>query len=145
MIFAIPRSSFFKKIRRAWKLRLIFYFAILISFSFQWHFSLNYHHFSYPRDFSTRPWTDDPWTETLIVASQDLDASDKYFQSLPHWMQAYFQWHSQQISRFDDIDWHHHRVLIVRCIDNDRCGGTSDRLKSVPLFLVLAAKSKRVS
>lgn len=29
-------------------------------------------------------------------------------------------------------------------MDDDRCGGTSDRLKSLPLFLTLAAQTKRL-
>eukprot|EP00980_Cylindrotheca_fusiformis_P022725 scaffold9646_cov133-Cylindrotheca_fusiformis.AAC.8 len=73
------------------------------------------------------------------------------YESLPNWMKEYFLWHSQQLSLIhhsetttDPKNWQQHRLLIVRCMDDDRCGGTSDRLKSVPLFLALAARSKRI-
>jgi hypothetical protein len=36
------------------------------------------------------------------------------------------------------------RFLIMRCIDGDRCGGTSDRLKAFPLFILLAQESDRI-
>jgi hypothetical protein len=36
------------------------------------------------------------------------------------------------------------RFLIMRCIHGDRCGGTSDRLKAFPLFILLAKESDRI-
>jgi hypothetical protein len=74
------------------------------------------------------------------------ESATQQYQSLPKWMKDYFQWHSRQLSSIHEHEWkwQHHRLLIVRCMDDDRCGGTSDRLKSVPLFLVLAAKSRRL-
>ncbi|CAJ1888196.1 unnamed protein product [Cylindrotheca closterium] len=74
------------------------------------------------------------------------------YDSIPKWMTSYFQWHSQQLELIHDQNqddgmnnqWRHHKVLLVRCMDDDRCGGTSDRLKSIPLFLILAAKTNRL-
>lgn len=71
----------------------------------------------------------------------------EYYLSLPKWMTDYFQWHTDQLNSLksdEKSSWIQHRLLILRCMDDDRCGGTSDRIKSLPVFLALAAKSKRL-
>jgi hypothetical protein len=55
--------------------------------------------------------------------------------------------HRQQQQRKQQQDRRNHhqpRFLIMRCIRGDRCGGTSDRLKAFPLFVLLAHLSKRI-
>jgi len=66
--------------------------------------------------------------------------------TLPAWMTAYFQWQMERMNeiRSANLPWTDQKLLILRCISEDRCGGTSDRLKSIPLFLALAAQSKRL-
>jgi len=66
--------------------------------------------------------------------------------TIPTWMSDYFQWHAQQLNELNDphVDWDAHRFLIMRCATQDRCGGTSDRLKSLPLFLLMGAISNRI-
>ena len=67
---------------------------------------------------------------------------------IPQWMKDYFEFHSRKLDDIKrskhNIHWTKQRLLIIRCISEDRCGGTSDRLKSIPLFLAIAAKTKRL-
>jgi hypothetical protein len=72
--------------------------------------------------------------------------------SLPQWMKEYFEWHAKRLDEIQKhakegesaFNWNEQRLLILRCVSEDRCGGTSDRLKSIPLFLALAAKTHRL-
>ena len=41
-------------------------------------------------------------------------------------------------------DWMSARLLVVRCLSEDRCGGTADRLKGLPIYLAIAAQTKRL-
>ena len=65
--------------------------------------------------------------------------------SLPTWMTDYFSWHREQLLTLTDENWRSHKFLVSRCLDMDRaCGGASDRLKSLPTLLLLAAESRRL-
>jgi hypothetical protein len=94
--------------------------------------------------------------------------------NIPKFMMDYFEWHGQQLKKLHsgEISWTPHivnkgdvtngsrnktyhthksnqteifpRFLIMRCIQGDRCGGTSDRLKAFPLFIWLAQVSDRI-
>jgi hypothetical protein len=44
----------------------------------------------------------------------------------------------------EEKSWDNWNFLILRCTTQDRCGGLSDRLTSIPLFLFLAASTNRV-
>jgi len=111
---------------------------------------------------------------TLVCTSDDDSSSCENMRLLPHWMQDYFQWHHNQLYHHhhhhqnddyrdkknvgndnnnnnnddDDISlllfWKTKPLLIVRCLDEDRCGGTADRLKGLPLYLAVAAQTKRL-
>lgn len=63
--------------------------------------------------------------------------------SLPQWAQTYFAWHAAQRPVLSPIS--NHRYLIYTCLQTDAsCGGLSDRIKSLPYFLLMAAKTQRV-
>ena len=64
--------------------------------------------------------------------------------NLPMWLNAYIEFHRQSLKDLNETNWESKRFLIIRCIQRDHCGGTSDRLKPIPLFLLLAAKSRRL-
>lgn len=84
--------------------------------------------------------------------------------NIPKFMMEYFEWHTDQLYQLQkgELSWTPSesssssnasstadisttpRFLILRCIDGDRCGGTSDRLKAFPLFLLLAKQSNRI-
>lgn len=136
-----------------WKqrLRLGLYLGLLVYWTVQWSNAVSLYS---PYDDSSLTAIIDPpqqsidgagSTSTILLQEEQLN---QHLQSLPQWMNEYFQWHSQQLPTIlqhqQNSTWQNHRLLIVRCMDNDRCGGTSDRLKSVPLFLALAYKSKRL-
>lgn len=61
-------------------------------------------------------------------------------ESLPKWLQDYFAWHRDQTSKHS-VDT---KYLVVSCIGADKCGGFSDRLRSLPFFLFVASRVNRV-
>jgi hypothetical protein len=64
---------------------------------------------------------------------------------LPTWMKDYMSWHKEQRSLITPDNWRQFNFLIMRCLEKDKiCGGTSDRIASVPLFLRLAHENKRI-
>jgi hypothetical protein len=76
--------------------------------------------------------------------------------NIPKFMLEYFEWHGRQLQKLQSgaLSWtpssdkeiapNSPIFMIMRCIDGDRCGGTSDRLKAFPLFILLAKQSNRV-
>ena len=66
--------------------------------------------------------------------------------TLPQWMKDYFDWHRNQTSTLNETNWFlpdRPKYLLLRCSkSSSRCGGLSDRLKPLPLFVVAAALSK---
>jgi len=65
--------------------------------------------------------------------------------NLPRWMKDYFLWHREQLKSIrQPTDWLQQRIFVLRCMDDDICGGTADRLRPLPFFLAMAARSKRL-
>ena len=65
--------------------------------------------------------------------------------TLPEWMKTYFDWHSQTRPLIDENNWKSHRFIVMKCHrDDTRCGGTSDRIKPIPLILWYAYVHKRI-
>ena len=78
--------------------------------------------------------------------------------SFPKWMKDYFVWHNQTLQAL--VKSHEQnqkqtqtppkqpqpqpRLLIARCLQKDQCGGLADRLRMLPYYLALAAKTKRL-
>jgi hypothetical protein len=64
---------------------------------------------------------------------------------LPSWIKEYFAWHKQQRPKITPENWKDFRYCVMRCLDTDsRCGGTADRIKTVPLVIYWAARTKRI-
>lgn len=66
---------------------------------------------------------------------------------LPSWMTDYLTWHTEQRTQLTPDNWNTttFRFLILRCLHKDnRCGGSSDRLKSIPFFIRLAHQYQRI-
>ena len=64
---------------------------------------------------------------------------------LPQWMKDYFAWHRYQRSQITPENWQQYRYSIMRCYEKDsKCGGTADRLKTVPFNIYWAARTKRI-
>lgn len=65
--------------------------------------------------------------------------------SLPPWIQQYLDWASEQQQSLSTENWKSQRYIIMQCLTTDaHCGGTSDRLKPIPLVILLAMRSKRI-
>lgn len=66
-------------------------------------------------------------------------------QDLPNWLTEYISWHHEQRKLLNESNWQEQKYFIQRClaIDN-QCGGTSDRLRSMPMKLRLAAQMNRI-
>jgi hypothetical protein len=89
-----------------------------------------------------------------IMISRDIKCAN--ITVLPHWLRDYFQWHQDQRQLLTEHNWNdsdsdnqtHFKFLIYRCLHSDRrggiCGGTSDRLQSLPAKIRLAAKWNRI-
>jgi hypothetical protein len=66
-------------------------------------------------------------------------------QKIPQWMKNYFEWHIEQRKRLTPEEFKSVHVLVMSCLKtDDKCGGTSDRLKSLPTILRIAAATKRL-
>ena len=79
---------------------------------------------------------------TMLKSSMNSTAAHS---ALPAWMQEYIAWHVKQIKRLTKDNWREHKFLISRCLQSDpKCGGVSDRLKTLPLLMLLAAQSRRI-
>jgi hypothetical protein len=64
---------------------------------------------------------------------------------LPEWMKDYFDWHQDQLANhLNKEKWQSHRYLVLRCLESEVCGGASDRLSSIPKYIRVASKSKRL-
>jgi hypothetical protein len=64
---------------------------------------------------------------------------------VPKWMKEYFRWHRETLGNITQpSDWLKQRIFVLRCLDNDGCGGTADRLRPLPYYIAVAARSKRL-
>jgi hypothetical protein len=61
--------------------------------------------------------------------------------SLPIWLQDYFAWHRNQRKPSHESK---AKYLAISCVADDKCGGFSDRLRSLPFYLFLASRLGRV-
>jgi hypothetical protein len=64
---------------------------------------------------------------------------------LPAWFKEYSISHRELRAALNVTNWKNQRFLIMRCLDFDeKCGGASDRLQSVPAMLMLANQTGRM-
>jgi hypothetical protein len=61
---------------------------------------------------------------------------------VPDWSKQYFLWHREERKDLTPDNWNQKKFLVIEC--RGICGGASDRLKPIPLFLYFAIKSKRI-
>jgi hypothetical protein len=79
-----------------------------------------------------------------VVQKKSTSSSEDYFGNLPQWMQDYFTWHSKQRSMLNPNNWKDKKYLILSCRRRNQCGGLSDRLKPIPLIILIANRTKRL-
>lgn len=79
---------------------------------------------------------------TYLAGSENATAA---LDILPDWMTSYIHWHQQTKSSLTLSNHKQQKYLILTCRQQDRtCGGLSDRLKPLPLLLLLSAASDRL-
>ena len=88
---------------------------------------------------SLRPIHKQEGSDTLSGEDLDLFLPTE---GLPQWLLDYMKWHGETLA--STSDWTRQPLLIHRCIQEDQCGGTADRLKVLPLYLASAARTKRL-
>lgn len=80
--------------------------------------------------------------------THDKQNSDEVDELLPSWIQEYFQWHKQQRALLQEENkkaLSSTRFLLMECWNwNSVCGGTADRLRSVPFMLLVAHRTQRL-
>ena len=99
----------------------------------------------------TNTWAS-PSVEYRIDPNDLWEDRTRQQEQFPAWMVQYFRWHKEQTdaehsaSSSNNYDnQHHQRYLYVTCLAEYRkCGGTADRLLSLPFFVRVAAASRRI-
>mmetsp|Transcript_2643 Transcript_2643/g.4112 ORF Transcript_2643/g.4112 Transcript_2643/m.4112 type:complete len:542 (-) Transcript_2643:238-1863(-) len=65
--------------------------------------------------------------------------------TIPQWMKDYFIWHREKRRNGLTLSDKSNKYLIVTCLKSEnKCGGLSDRLKPVPLYLLMASMTQRI-
>ena len=95
-------------------------------------------------------------------ANYQIDPEDLWesSQRIPLWMKNYFRWHKEIKAQIDQrnqpafphnnnntlaFSWNQHRYLLVTCLkESPKCGGTADRLMSLPFLIRIAASTQRI-
>lgn len=83
---------------------------------------------------------------TLIMPSNETYVAPwRDSQVIPEWMKNYFKWHSNIKSQLNEHNYRSHKYLIMRCLRvDDKCGGASDRLQSLPWAILVANITNRI-
>jgi hypothetical protein len=75
---------------------------------------------------------------------QLLQRSSNYSR-LPDWYHDYIDWHRATLDQLNETNWSDHQYVLLRCVQGDgKCYGTSDRLKMVPVMILMAAQTNRL-
>ncbi|CAB9509151.1 expressed unknown protein [Seminavis robusta] len=65
--------------------------------------------------------------------------------NLPAWMQEYATWHQETRAQLNETNWNtHYRYLVMVARRGEQAGGLTDRLKPLPFFLKVAARTNRI-
>ncbi|GKZ01294.1 hypothetical protein MPSEU_001080400 [Mayamaea pseudoterrestris] len=83
---------------------------------------------------------DYPFRHELPYISTQSQAT--LYETLPDWLQEYITWNRQERLLLNETNWHEQKYYIQRCLAT--CGGTSDRLRSMVVKVLLAARMKRL-
>jgi hypothetical protein len=89
-----------------------------------------------------------PLLSSSLLLSTRRQKADNLWENnpaLPVWMKEYFDWHQEQMSSLNETNWKSQRYLVLRCLQQDRkCGGAADRLRVVPVALLVAHQFDRI-
>jgi hypothetical protein len=71
----------------------------------------------------------------------DGDSSSK----LPAWLRDYMAWHRETRQKLNEDNWQEYKYFLLRCVAGDAaCEGASDRLKTLPVQILLASQARRL-
>jgi hypothetical protein len=94
---------------------------------------------------SINPTKTQPAAVSLWLDNKHKGATTRHNDRLPDWLKEYITWHGQQRKNLSPDNWKEHKYLVMQCLESDnRCGGTADRLKPIPMLLYLAYEYKRI-
>lgn len=81
----------------------------------------------------------------LNTSQQSQFVSQEKLSTLPDWMNEYITWHKEQKSQISKDNWKDFQYIVMQCVQEDHdCGGASDRLKPIPLLLLIAYQTQRI-
>jgi hypothetical protein len=83
----------------------------------------------------------DNLTEKIKIAETRI-VVDEAVAALPVWLQQYLEWHAHKLKQPSQEN--STKFVVLTCHKSQRCGGLSDRLRSIPYFLKLANATNRV-
>jgi len=82
---------------------------------------------------------------TVFHQMELANGSGRGKDKLPEWMETYFAWHQKTRRQLDQSSVDDCKYLIVTCFESDdSCGGVSDRLKPLPMYVWEAYRSERL-
>jgi hypothetical protein len=71
----------------------------------------------------------------------DGDSSSK----IPAWLRDYIVWHRETRQKLNANNWQQYRYFLLRCVAGDSiCAGATDRLKTLPVQLLLVSQARRL-
>mmetsp|Transcript_42698 Transcript_42698/g.103258 ORF Transcript_42698/g.103258 Transcript_42698/m.103258 type:complete len:446 (+) Transcript_42698:206-1543(+) len=131
-----------------WKKLHGFLAAILVASSMLAFFWISEGNWKSPLKRSIVPKSKRPHTGNYAVSTTSSDRNGNFNHDsairIPDWIQGYKIWHKRQRRRYDKEGATDVKFLVVACLKRTQCGGLSDRIRSIPYWLVLAEKTDRV-
>ncbi|CAB9510304.1 expressed unknown protein [Seminavis robusta] len=85
-------------------------------------------------------------TASIHTTDPPTPPPDTITTNLPAWMQDYATWHEETRARLNETNWNllPNRYLVMVARRGERAGGLTDRLKPLPFFLKVAARTNRI-
>jgi hypothetical protein len=63
----------------------------------------------------------------------------------PPWLKDYMEWHHDTRQKLNESNWQNYKYILLRCVEaDDKCAGAADRLKMIPMQILLAEQAKRL-
>jgi hypothetical protein len=79
----------------------------------------------------------------MIAATENLWEDDS--DALPSWLKDYMEWHHDTRQKLNESNWQNYKYILLRCVEaDDKCAGAADRLKMIPMQILLAEQAKRL-
>jgi hypothetical protein len=84
-------------------------------------------------------------TQRVVNFERKTEDSRSKQDSIPQWMEDYFEWHSKTVSKLNESNYQDQKYFLLRCLNIDnKCGGASDRLQTIPAMVLAAYRMQRL-